>query len=160
MMLRDQSLATPDELRELAARGQQPRNVDRQLDPLELLVAIRVDDPDLRPPEIERMSRAMTQVSGLPLVLVPFGNRLPTPSAFYDSHGGILVECQRMMTPILYAEESEVIGLGSINPVSLRLAAEVISSNLSEITGTKPIISQLLLHHEGWVSLCNKQLGI
>ena len=50
--------------------------------------------------------------------------------------------------------------LGSINPVSLKLAAEVVSSSLSEITGTKPIVSQLLLPHEGWISLCNKQLGI
>jgi hypothetical protein len=160
MVLRDQGLATPDELTQLADRGQQSGDGERQLDPLEILVEIRVSEPDARLAEVERMSRAIAQMLGLPLVLAPFASRLPTPSAFYESHGGILSECQRMMTPVLYAEESEVIGLGSINPVSLRLAAEVVSSSLSEITGTKPIVSQLLLPHEGWISLCNKQLGI
>jgi hypothetical protein len=65
-----------------------------------------------------------------------------------------------MMTPVLYAEESEVIGVGSINPVALRIAAQVIMRTLGERTGTTPIVSRIQLHHDGWMSLCQQQFGI
>ena len=90
----------------------------------------------------------------------PQGPRPPTPSAFYDLNESLLAECKRMMTPVLYAEESEVIGVGSINPVALRITAQIIMHTLAERTGTTPIVSRILLHHDGWMSLCQQQFGI
>ena len=81
-------------------------------------------------------------------------------SAFYDVNKGILEDCKRLMTPVLYAEEAEVIGIGSISPVALNLAARHIVQTLGERTGSTPIVSKLLLHHEGWLSLCQKQFEL
>ena len=64
------------------------------------------------------------------------------------------------MTPILYAEELDVIGVASINPVALGIAAQIIMRTLGEKTGTTPIVSRILLHHDGWMSLCQQQFGI
>jgi hypothetical protein len=158
MVLREQGLATPDELRRLAAVGQEPLLQDRQQDPLELLVSIRISDSEQRPAEIERMGRAMSQMMERPLVLVPFANRLPTPTAFYDTYPTIYGLCQELMTPVVFAEESEVIGIASINPVALMLLEDHVTRTLSEITGTRPIVTQLLAAHEVWESICRKQL--
>ena len=158
--LEETNLATADELGQLRGHGAAPLRGPRPWDPLEFLAALRVRDPDARPVEVERLGRALAQSMGQQLALIPFANRMPTPSAFYDVNPGLMEHCQQMMTPVLYAEESEVIGIGSINPVALRLTAQHIGDVLGERTGSRPIISRLLLHHDGWISLCQKQFEI
>ena len=159
-LLQEQDLATPAELHQLREHGLAPLQGPRPWDPLEFLAALRVGDPDARPLEVEQLGRALSQTMGQQLALVPFASRMPTPSAFYDLHENLLVECRRVMTPILYAEESESIGVASINPVALGIAAEIIMRTLGEKTGTTPIVSRILLHHDGWMSLCQQQFGI
>jgi hypothetical protein len=159
-ILEEHGLATPDELRQLRAHGLAPLQGPRPWDPLEFLAALRVRDPDARPVEVERLGRSLSQAIGQQLALVPFASRMPTPSGFYDVNKEILKECRRLMTPVLYAEEAEVIGIGSINPVALRLTSEHIMHILSERTGSRPIVSRMILHHDGWISLCQKQFGI
>jgi hypothetical protein len=153
-------LATEDELRDVVARGQSPRGGKRPVDPLEFLASARVSDMDQLAAELETLGRRIAQGLEERLVLVPFAHRLPTPSAFYQSHQSIREECQRILTPVLFNEETEVIGLGSINPVALELGARIIRSNLGKLTGTQPIISKVLLSHDSWVSLCEKQFGL
>ena len=159
-LLQEQGLATPAELHQLREHGLAPLQGPRPWDPLEFLTALRVDDPDARPLEVEQLGRALSQTMGQQLALVPFASRMSTPSAFYDLHENLLVECRRVMTPILYAEESESIGVASINPVALGIAAEIIMQTLGEKTGTTPVVSRILLHHDGWMSLCQQQFGI
>lgn len=159
-LLEEHGLSTPDELRHLHDHGLAPLRGPRPWDPLEFLAALRVRDPDARPAEVENLGRALSQVMGNQLTLIPFGNRLSTPSAFYEMNEGLSDHCERLMTPVLYAEETEVIGIGSINPVSLSITAELIIQVLSEKIGTRPMISRMLLHHDGWISLCQKQFGI
>lgn len=159
-LLEEHALATPEELNQLRTHGRAPLRGPRPWDPLEFLAALRVREPDQRPEEMERLGRALCQAMGQPLALIPFASRLPTPSAFYDVNKGLLDDCRRLMVPILYAEEAEVIGVGSINPVALRLSALHVTRTLGERTGTQPIVSRMLLHHDGWISLCQKQFGI
>lgn len=158
MVLREHGLATPDELRQLAEIGQDPLEGDRQLDPLELLVNLRVSDVEERPAEIERMGRAVAEMLGDPLVLIPFAHRLPTPTAFYDTFPALFGMCQDSMIAVIFAEESEVVGIASINPVPLTLMEEHISRTMSEVTGTKPIVTRMLVPYDAWESLCRKQL--
>ena len=159
-LLQEYGLATPAELHQLREHGLAPQQGPRPWDPLEFLAALRVSEPDARPLEVERLGRDLSLSMGQPLALVPFASRMPTPSVFYDLNEGLLGECRRLMTPVLYAEELEVIGIGSINPTALGIAAQMIRHALAEKTGTTPIVSRVLLHHEGWISLCQQQFGI
>ena len=159
-LLQEHGLATPAELHQLREHGLAPPQGPRPWDPLEFLAALRAPDPDVRSLEVEQLGRALSQVMGQQLALVPFASRLPTPSAFYDLNESLLAECKRTMTPVLYAEESEVIGVGSINPVALKITAQIIMHTLGERTGSTPIVSRILLHHDGWMSLCQQQFGI
>jgi len=159
-LLAEFQLATSSELERLAEEGQQPVGTDRQMDPLEILVKCRGIQPDDRPVEIERIGRLIGTALQKPMVLPPFAARLPSPSAFYDANPGMLEVCQDLMTPILFAEETEVIGVGSINPIAMQQVSVRITEILGERTGTNPIVSTLLLTHEGWVGMCHKQLGI
>nr|NIP94196.1 hypothetical protein [Akkermansiaceae bacterium] len=113
-LLEENDLATPDELKQLSSHGSAPLRGPRPWDPLEFLAALRVRDPDARPVEVERLGRALAQAMGQHLALIPFAGRMPTPSAFYDVNEELLEVCKDLMTPVLYAEESEVIGIGSI----------------------------------------------
>ena len=159
-VLDDHALATPAELKELAHHGHGPLQGPRPWDPLEFLAALRTRDPDARAQEVERLGRSLSQSLGQPLTLVPFASKMPTPSAFYDLNDSLLLECRKLLTPVLFAEESEVIGIASINPVALRLSARTVMQFIADKTGTTPVVSTLLLHHEGWISLCQQQFGI
>lgn len=159
-VLDDHALATPAELKELAHHGHGRLQGPRPWDPLEFLAALRTRDPDARAQEVERLGRSLSQSLGQPLTLVPFASKMPTPSAFYDVNDSLLLECRKLMTPVLFAEESEVIGIGSINPVALRLSALTVMQFIADKTGTTPVVSTVLLHHEGWISLCQQQFGI
>ena len=159
-VLDDHALATPAELKELAHHGHGPLQGPRPWDPLEFLAALRTRDPDARAQEVERLGRSLSQSLGQPLTLVPFASKMPTPSAFYDVNDSLLLECRKLLTPVLFAEESEVIGIGSINPVALRLSARTVMQFIADKTGTTPVVSTVLLHHEGWISLCQQQFGI
>ena len=159
-VLDDHALATPAELKELAHHGHGPLQGPRPWDPLEFLAALRTRDPDARAQEVERLGRSLSQSLGQPLTLVPFASKMPTPSAFYDLNDSLLLECRKLLTPVLFAEESEVIGIGSINPVALRLSARTVMQFIADKTGTTPVVSMVLLHHEGWISLCQQQFGI
>jgi len=159
-LLEDHGLATPAELKELRHHGQGSPRGPRPWDPLEFLAALRIREPDARPLEVERLGRSLSQSLGQPLTLVPFASKMPTPSVFYDMNESLLLECRKLMTPVLFAEESEVIGIGSINPAALRISARTIMQFIADKTGTSPMVSSVLLHHEGWISLCQQQFGI
>jgi hypothetical protein len=147
-------------LNQLVSHGNAPLSGPRPWDPLEFVAALRVRDPDARPVEIERLGRGIAAATGQLLALVPFASRMPTPSSFYDDHQDLLMRCQDLLVPIVYSEESEVIGVASINPVALDVAEHYIIEDVSKRTGTLPLVSKLLLHHEGWVAICQKQFGL
>ena len=88
------------------------------------------------------------------------GSEMCIRDRFYDMNEALLADCLKLMTPVLYAEESEVIGIGSINPAALQISTRTIMQFIADKTGTTPIVSSVLLHHEGWISLCQQQFGI
>ena len=159
-LLEEHGLATPAELKELRHHGHGPLKGPRPWDPLEFLAALRIREPEARALEVERIGRSLSHSLGQPLALIPFASRMQTPSVFYDMNEALLADCRKLMTPVLYAEESEVIGIGSINPAALQISTRTIMQFIADKTGTTPIVSSVLLHHEGWISLCQQQFGI
>ena len=159
-LLEEHGLATPAELKELRHHGHGPLRGPRPWDPLEFLAALRIREPEARALEVERIGRSLSHSLGQPLALIPFASRMQTPSVFYDMNEALLADCLKLMTPVLYAEESEVIGIGSINPAALQISTRTIMQFIADKTGTTPIVSSVLLHHEGWISLCQQQFGI
>lgn len=159
-LLEEHGLATPEELNQLRQHGLAPLQGPRPWDSLEFLAALRVRDADARPVEVERLGRALSQVMGQPLTLIPFGNRMQPPATFLEANPDLVIECKKSLTPLLFAEESEAIGIGSINPVALRIVSKKIVANVEQRFGTKPIVSRMLLHHDGWITLCQKQFGL
>ena len=159
-LLEEHGLATPAELKELRHHGHGPLKGPRPWDPLEFLAALRIREPEARALEVERLGRSLSHSLGQPLALIPFASRMQTPSVFYDMNEALLADCRKLMPPVLYAEESEVIGIGSINPAALQISTRTIMQFIADKTGTTPIVSSVLLHHEGWISLCQQQFGI
>ena len=159
-LLEEHGLATPAELKELRHHGHGPLRGPRPWDPLEFLAALRIREPEARALEVERIGRSLSHSLGQPLALIPFASRMQTPSVFYDMNEALLADCRKLMTPVLYAEESEVIGIGSINPAALQISTRTIMQFIADKTGTTPIASSVLLHHGGWISLCQQQFGI
>ena len=159
-LLEEHGLATPAELKRLRHHGHGQLKGPRPWDPLEFLAALRIREPEARALEVERLGRSLSHSLGQPLALIPFASRMQTPSVFYDMNEALLADCRKLMTPVLYAEESEVIGIGSINPAALQISTRTIMQFIADKTGTTPIVSSVLLHHEGWISLCQQQFGM
>lgn len=159
-LLEEHGLATPAELKRLRHHGHGQLKGPRPWDPLEFLAALRIREPEARALEVERIGRSLSHSLGQPLALIPFASRMQTPSVFYDMNEALLADCRKLMTPVLYAEESEVIGIGAINPAALQISTRTIMQFIADKTGTTPIVSSVLLHHEGWISLCQQQFGI
>lgn len=159
-LLEEHGLATPEELHQMRQHGLAPLQGPRPWDALEFLAALRVRNADERPVEVERLGRALSQVMGQPLALIPFGNRMQPPAGFLELNPDIVHECRKSLTPLLFAEESEAIGVGSINPVALRIISKKIVADVERRSGIKPIVSRMLLHHDGWLTLCQKQFDL
>ncbi|NNC88140.1 MAG: hypothetical protein HKN82_06730 [Akkermansiaceae bacterium] len=153
-------LATEEEVRQLYSHGSAALAGPRPWDPLEFVAALRVSEPDARPVEVERLGRGLAAAAGQALTLIPFAARIPTPSSFYDDHADLRLQCHQLLVPILYAEEMEVVGIASINPVALDLAEQFVVADIHSRTGNNPLISKLLLHHDSWMSLCQKQFAL
>ena len=139
-LLEEHGLATPAELKELRHHGHGPLKGPRPWDPLEFLAALRIREPEARAREVERLGRSLSHSLGQPLALIPFASRMQTPSVFYDMNEALLADCRKLMTPVLYAEESEVIGIGSINPAALQISTRTIMQFIADKTGTNPIV--------------------
>ena len=143
-LLEEHGLATPAELKELRHHGHGPLRGPRPWDPLEFLAALRIREPEARALEVERLGRSLSHSLGQPLALIPFASRMQTPSVFYDMNEALLADSRKLMTPVLYAEESEVIGIGSINPAALQISTRTIMQFIADKTGTTPIVSSVL----------------
>jgi len=91
--------------------------------------------------------------------LIPFAGKLIAPNAFYESHGPIRNLAKVLLAPILFAEDSDAIGIGSINPVAASILAEEVTSTIERRFGIRPFITIIRLDYESWTFLGRKHFN-
>jgi hypothetical protein len=94
------------------------------------------------------------------VLLMPNLARLAVPGAFYNAFPDVAMTARALLTPVLYSEDNEVIGIGSVNPIpALRLAQQV-TEELPVHTGFTPFVSVVRLDYETWRTLLERHFSL
>ena len=92
--------------------------------------------------------------------LVPFGGKLIAPSAFYDSFDRIHKIARILLSPVIYAEDTDSIGTASVNPVAAAILADEIRNTVFKRFGILPFVTVARLDYESWTFLTRKHFEL
>ena len=92
--------------------------------------------------------------------LIPFAGKLIAPSAFYDSFDQIHRIARVLLSPVIYAEDTDAIGTASANPVAAMILAEEIRNTVFKRFGIRPFVTAARLDYESWTFLSRKHFEL
>lgn len=133
---------------------------DQPLDLLDALARIQGADEQHAGPAIARLSAAVASTMIPCPPLVPFAGKLIAPSGFYESFQQILALGRALVAPVLFAEETDAIGTGSVNPVAARILADEIHAAVARRFGIRPFLTVVRLDYESWAFLTRKHFAL
>lgn len=115
----------------------------------------------------EHISRAIREIGDklaihlnpLP-VLIPFAGKLIAPSAFYDSFDHLHETARALLSPVVFAEDTDAIGTASINPIASMILADEIRAAAFKRVGIRPFVTIARLDYESWSFLCRKHFEL
>jgi len=91
---------------------------------------------------------------------VPFAGKLIAPSAFYESFDQMHKLARLLLSPVIFAEDTDAIGTASINPFAAVILAEQIESSVSKRFGIRPFVTIARLDYESWAFLTRKHFEL
>jgi hypothetical protein len=92
--------------------------------------------------------------------LIPFAGKLIAPSAFYESFDHLHEIARILLSPVLYAEDTDSIGTASVNPVASVILSEEIRTNVFKRFGIRPFVTIARLDYESWTFLTRKHFEL
>jgi len=92
--------------------------------------------------------------------LIPFAGKLIAPSAFYDSFDQIHKLARVLLSPVIYAEDTDAVGTASVNPVASALLAHEIATTVFKRFGIRPFVTVARLDYESWTFLSRKHFEL
>lgn len=91
---------------------------------------------------------------------IPFAGKLIAPSAFYDTFSHVHESARILLSPVIFAEDTDAVGTASINPVASMLLAEEIRNVATKRFGIRPFVTVARLDYESWTFLCRKHFEL
>lgn len=101
--------------------------------------------------------RAMAPITKKRYSLVPFADRLLGSASIFEKYETLHKVAEALKSPLIFAEDTDVIGFGTLNPVAGSLLSEFVVDYMSAQIGTRPYISIFLLDLSSWERICRKQ---
>lgn len=141
-----------------SAREAQTRG--EPIDLIETLARILGHDEERIGPAIMGLSDAVASAMNPAPATIPFASKLIAPSAFYDSFDAIHKLGKLLLTPVIYAEDTDAIGTASINPIAAQILGEEINKTVSKRFGIRPFITVARMEYESWAFLCRKHFEL
>jgi hypothetical protein len=90
----------------------------------------------------------------------PFASKLITPTAFYESFQDFHQLAKVLLTPVIFAEDTDAMGIASINPIASMILAEEILGSMEDRVGVKPFVTLARLDYESWAFLTRKHFAL
>lgn len=91
---------------------------------------------------------------------IPFASKLIAPSAFYESFEALHQLGKALLVPVLYAEDTDAIGTGSINPIAATLLGDEAYYAVGKRFGIHPFLTCARMEYESWAFLCRKHFEL
>lgn len=153
------SIATQEEVMTISDQCVQAWNMNLAAEPLFRLAALEDDDESQYEASIERWSTVLASLVTPVMPPAPFAAKMMTPSAFYEKYEPLYDLARSLMCPILYNEDADVIGLGSINPVTATIFAQAVHAFVAGSQDIVPYITCVRLNYESWKTLTAKHFS-
>lgn len=130
------------------------------LDFLETLARVLGHDEERIGPVILSLGDAVASTMNPFSPTIPFASKLIAPSAFYDSFDTIHKLGKSLLTPVVFAEDTDAIGTASINPIAAQMLGEEIHLSVAKRFGIRPFITVARMEYEAWAFLCRKHFEL
>ncbi len=132
----------------------------KPLDLIETLARVLgIDEEHLGPTIMDLSDAVASTISPVPPT-IPFASKLIAPSAFYESFEAMHELGKMLLTPVLYAEDTDSIGTGSINPIAAFVLSEEIHNAVGKRFGIRPFMTSARMEYESWAFLCRKHFEL
>ena len=151
--------ATPAEISKGVSLAREDHSEKKPSDLIEILVRIQGHDEERLGPAILELGEKVASILTPYAPLIPFAGKLITPSAFYDSFDSIYQIARVLRSPVIYAEDTDSIGIASVNPVALEILSEEIRSLVYKRLGIRPFVTVARLDYESWTFITRKHFG-
>ncbi len=92
--------------------------------------------------------------------LIPFAGKLIAPSAFYESYEHLHKMARALLTPVIFVEDTDSIGVASANPIAAILLAGKIQETVSRRFDIRPFLTVSRLEYESWAFLTHKHFEL
>ena len=158
--LHDTRAATDAEINQGIAKAREFHADGKPMDLLEVMARVQGHDEEfLGKAILDLANKVAATVTPYP-PLVPFGGKLIAPSAFYDSFDQIHKIARILLTPVIYAEDTDSIGIASANPLATSILADEIRSTVYKRFGIRPFVTIARLDYESWTFLSRKHFEL
>jgi hypothetical protein len=92
--------------------------------------------------------------------LIPFAGKLIVPSAFYESFEQIFQTAIALLVPVIYVEDTDSMGVASINPIAAAMLAPTIQDAVYRRFGIRPFLTVARMDYESWSFLTRKHFSV
>lgn len=158
--LRDARIATDAEITHGIATAREFHAQKKPADLIEVVARIQGHAEEHLGPVILNIGNKVADSIQPYAPLLPFAGKLIAPSAFYDSFEFLHKLARVLLSPVIYAEDSDAIGTASANPVAAFILAGQIQSVVFKRFGIRPFVTIARLDYESWTFLTRKHFEL
>lgn len=153
-------VANDDEIKAALAIVRDSMGKGKPLDLLETLARVKGHEEERIGTAILALSDAVASTMNPTPSCIPFASKLIAPSAFYDSFDSLHELGKLLLTPVIFAEDTDAIGTGSVNPIAAQILGEEIHQAVSKRFGIRPFVTIARMEYESWAFLCRKHFDL
>jgi len=152
--------ATPTELNEAISKARECHVDDKPADLLEILARTQGHEEEHIGEVIVELGDKIAATLNTSPQIMPFGGKLIAPSAFYESFDRIHQIARILLSPVVFAEDTDAIGTASINPVASTILADEIRTAVFKRFGIRPFLTVSRIDYENWSFLTRKHFEL
>lgn len=153
-------VATDDEIKASLSIVRDSIEKGKPLDLLETLARVKGHEEERIGAAILALSDAVASTMTPTPSCIPFASKLIAPSAFYDSFDAMHELGKLLLTPVIFAEDTDALGTGSVNPIAAQILGEEIHQAVSKRFGIRPFVTVARMEYESWAFLCRKHFDL
>ncbi|MEI6654035.1 MAG: hypothetical protein WCP45_04650 [Verrucomicrobiota bacterium] len=133
---------------------------DKPLDLLEAVARVQGHQEEHLGGIIRTLSDRVATLLNPSPPLIPFAGKLIAPSAFYESFERLHQMARALLVPVIFVEDTDSIGVASINPIAANLLAAKIQEGVARRFDIRPFLTVARLDYESWAFLTHKHFEL
>ena len=158
--LHESRAASVSEIQKGIAAARESHAIGMPMDLIEQIARIQGHAEEHLGPAILELGNKLSATFAHPVPMVPFAGKLIAPSAFYESFDQMHKLARLLLSPVVFAEDTDAIGTASINPVAASMLSREIESVVFKRFGIRPFLTIARLDYESWAFLTRKHFEL